>query len=91
MSNVTRVTLSLPAELCADLDEVCGALGLSRSAFISGMLSNHLPVAVAVVKTLGGDGEEQRGGRRYSEASMEGISSLIRGLSDAQTDLFNTK
>lgn len=91
MSKTARVTLSLPSDVCTDLDEVCGMLNLSRSAYVSALLATSLPTARAFAKTLSGDGGVVSGGRRYSESSVEGINDIIRRLGDAQADLFNTK
>lgn len=96
-----KVSLSLPPAVVADLDLLSNAMGLSRSAFLSSLLSQTLPPMTSTVITLIGDAEavlDSYGDepavaqQRYNAHSKAFIDDFIKNLtSGGQDDLFNSK
>jgi len=85
---VKRVTVSLPPDVVEMLDDVSSVLGMSRSAFLSGLLRDSLPLLGATVKAAA-EHVEGSPSRRYRDSSRDEIQELIKGLtSGAQNDLF---
>lgn len=86
---VKRVTVSLPPDVLELLDGVSKALGVSRSAFLSSLLRDALPLLGATVMAAA-EHVEGSSSRRYRESSKEEIDALIKALtSGAQHDLFS--
>jgi len=84
-----KVTVSLPPAIVDDLDYISGAIGLSRSAFLSSILSQSLPAIKSTVASLigfadtalaesGGDVEVAQ--QRYSSHSKAAIDAFILKL-----------
>lgn len=96
-----KVSLSLPPAVVADLDLLSNAMGLSRSAFLSSLLSQTLPSMTSTVITLIGDAdavldaysdEPAVAQQRYSAHSKASIDDFIKNLtSGGQNDLFDSK
>ena len=101
---VKRVTISLPAHVLEDVDTIASMMGVGRSAFLSSILSQTLPLVRATAETLmqgvikdldkdyrsGVDSETCL--KRYRDASQASIDGLIESLlAGGQDDLFNGK
>jgi len=90
---VKRVTVSLPPDVVDMLDSLSGLLQLSRSAFLSGFLSESLPMALNMAKAAHGAPEGDSSARSYRASSKGDIDELIKKLTSlgVQDDLFNGK
>lgn len=97
---VKKVTVSLPPKILADLDHIAALVGLSRSAFLSSILSQSLPeikstvdsLASVVAKANGDPDSSPEALARYSAYSKDAIDTFILKLvSGGQDDLFNGK
>lgn len=101
---VKRVTVSLPVHVVEDVDAIASLMGVGRSAFLSSLLSQTLPLARATAETLmqktikqleqdhasGVDSETCL--KRYRDSSRASIDSLIDSLlAGGQDDIFNGK
>lgn len=90
MSSTQRITLSLPAEVVANLDFISKTAGMSRSAFVSALLAGTLPSIVPLVQIAASskDGDT----RRYRGAAVafidDAVSRLVAGSEALQDDLF---
>jgi len=74
----TRVGLSLPPELLANLDALCGATGYSRSAVLHSLIVNTLPDISENANRFGWYPLEDN--CRYRGASATRLDSLIAEL-----------
>lgn len=103
-SGVKRVTVSLPVHVLEDIDAIATLMGLGRSAFLSSLLAQTLPLSRATAETLmaksirqleldrasGLDSEICL--KRYRDSSRASIDSLIDSLlAGGQNDLFTSK
>jgi len=90
-SNVKRVTLSLPVGTVKDMDLLAHTLGLSRSAFVSGLLSQILPPMIPLCHAAAKVCSESDS-KRYRGDSIAEIDNLVgllqSGLEELQGDLF---
>lgn len=84
--SVKRITVSLPPEVLEQLDLVAKAMGLSRSAFLSGLLGQTLPPICSLASVTPPDGSEGSS-RRYRGELVSHINSMISGLQDELRDL----
>jgi len=81
MSNnttVRKVTFSIPSRMVDDLDFVSGVLGLSRSAFVSALLSQQLPDMVNLCDVDVGTSDGGRSAKRYRGDSIAAIDIMLR-------------
>ena len=92
MSGFTRCSISLPADVVFQLDYCAGKLQLSRSAFLSGLLSESLPHLVGILGTLPSDPTlaSSSDSRRFRGAAADAISDQIGKIirSGGQGDIF---
>ncbi len=79
--SVKRVTLSLPIRVLDDLDFVSKTLGLSRSSFVSGMLSSSLPPLVPICHNMSSK-DSSGDSKRYRGDAKEEIKTLVQNLQD---------
>jgi len=94
MSSTRRISLTIPSDLVADLDDISTRLGCSRSASVTGLLANSLPALRAFVDSLPDDlvrpdGVEEGAGRRLRGASgavLRDQLDNIRGMLDTVSD-----
>ena len=87
MSSTRRVTLSLPAHLVADLNDVSRRLGCTRSAALVGVLENALPPLRALLDALPAEdirpeGVTEGAGRRLRGASGAVLRDQLSGIQD---------
>lgn len=98
-SGVKRITVSLPSSVVDDLAYISSLLGISRSALLSGVLGNSLPVVRSAVATLATELIKPRDGedstdvmKRYRSETRAIIDSLVGDLMEGgQDDLFKGK
>jgi hypothetical protein len=87
-TGVKRVTLSFPSKVVSDLDFISSALGVSRSALVSGLLTDILPPLIPlanIVKKDLTDGDS----RRYRGEFKEEMQTILERLNgELQDDLF---
>lgn len=76
-STVKKVSFSIPVRIVDDLDFVSEALGLSRSAFVSALLSQQMPDIVRLCDARGGASDGGRGGKRYRGDSIDSINIMF--------------
>jgi hypothetical protein len=97
-----KVSLSLPPSVVSDLDTISSSMGLSRSAFLSSLLSQILPPMSSTIATLianssdlmdaHGDVLDSMPQQRYNAHSKVSIDEYIKNLTNGgQHDLFNGK
>lgn len=93
MSEIRRVSISLPVSLVSDLDYISQRLGISRSAFLAQMLSSaDLPGIRALLSHIpeqptDGDVRRFRGdSKAYVAQQMEKLVSMQGGLFDGPTE-----
>ena len=87
-----RITLSLPSEVVSNLDFLSNTMGVSRSAFVSALMSDILPPLVPLAKIAAQCGKEGDSRRYRGEFASELNSMLERlndGLEGIQDDLFS--
>lgn len=91
---VKRVTLSLPPEVVHNMDFVSDTLGVSRSAFVSALMSDLLPslipVAQVVSKKQSGefsDSDARRYMGGFASELTEQIKLLQKDAKGLQDDL----
>lgn len=91
MSNVRRLTVSLPKEVVSNLDYISTTIGMSRSAFLSALLSESLPPLVPLVQVVASgvkDGDLKRYRGSATSSIDETVSRLVSGIEVLQDDLF---
>lgn len=93
MSDMKRVSLSLPKSLVDDLDYICGRLGVSRSGFIASILQQaDMPSLRALVSHIpeqpaDDDVKRFRGSSQaYFDKQLQRLQQLQGGLFDDSTD-----
>ena len=93
MSDIKRVSLSLPSDLVEDVDYICSRLGLSRSGFISQLLLNlNVRSIRALVENVpeqptADDVKRFRGSSAaYFEEQLQRLQELQGGLFDDTTE-----
>lgn len=91
MSSTARVTVSLPQSVVDDLDYISKTAGISRSAFLSALLSETLPPLIPLVQ-VASSGSSEADSRRYRGAAVtfinDAVSRLTTGAEALQDDLF---
>jgi len=91
MSNVRRLTVSLPKEVVSNLDYISSTIGMSRSAFLSALLSESLPPLVPLVQITAEcarEGDQKRYRGAATSAIDATVSRLVSGIEVLQNDLF---
>ncbi len=87
-TGVTRVTLSFPSKVVSDLDFIASALGVSRSALVSGLLTDVLPPLIPLAH-IAKDGLTDGDSRRYRGDFKEEMQLMLGRLQgELQDDLF---
>jgi len=87
MASTRRVTLTIPVDLVANLDDISRRLGCTRSAVLTGLLQDALPPLRALldalpVEDLRPDGVDEGAGRRLRGASGEVLRDQISAIQD---------
>lgn len=92
MANTQRITISLPNKVVDDLNFISKTAGMSRSAFLSALLTESLPPMIPLVQ-IAASGSKDGDSRRYRGAAIEfidaAISRLASGSEALQDDLFS--
>lgn len=91
MPTSTRVTVTIPDDVLGVIDELAQRLNCSRSALISGLLSQNMPVFQSLVSCLPALGSEigTADVRRFRGDSARIIGDQVsRLISGAQDDMF---
>jgi hypothetical protein len=92
MSDFKRCSLSLPADVVFQLDFCADKMKLSRSAFLSALLSDALPSLVRVLGTLPPDASQatSHDARRFRGAAADVITDQLSSLmrTGGQGDIF---
>ena len=94
---VRKVTMSLPPSVVDELDHISKVMGLSRSGFLSSLLSEALPPLRATLDTLveleaSSEGDSEASQQRRNADSQEAIDAYLRGIvGGVQDDLFGKK
>ncbi len=92
-----KISVSLPADIVEGLDSLSSTMGVSRSAFLSGLLVHYLPIAndklLLLDTRINYDPSANEGVvRRYRSDAKDAIDGLMDSLQlEIQHDLFNSE
>jgi len=94
---VRKISLSLPPDVVANLDTLSSSMGLSRSAFLSALLTESLPPMITTLSSIsdlideieGSDVSPAVAQQRYNAGSKDAINAFLRSVvGGVQDDLF---
>lgn len=89
MSDFKRISLSLPPGLVEDLDYISDRLGISRSAFVTELLSQSGLSSLRALLAAVPESPTSDDIRRFRGGSRELIRARVEGLQQLQGGLFD--